>query len=223
MTSGPNSTVTLCQHGNRRVVSVDTERRVATLVERFEGKRLNSPNDVVYRADGGLYFSDPPYGLPQGDQDPQKDLRFNGVFRYENETLHLLTAGLTRPNGLAFSPDQRVLYVANSDESHRCWMRYELAADGSVAHKTVFRDVSTEPAAGLPDGMKLDASGNIFATGPGGVWVMTPNGAHLGTLNFPEQPANLAWGDDGATLYVTAETGLYRVRTAVQGQPLVYR
>ena len=176
MTAGPRGTVMLCQHGNRRIVRVAGNLTTELVVDRFEGKRLNSPNDVVFRSDGGLYFSDPPSGLPRGDADPMKELRFNGLYRFADGALSLLTDTLTRPNGLAFSPDERILYVANSDVNRRLWMRYDVRDDGSLAKGDVFVDVTSHPEAGLPDGMKLDASGNIFATGPGGISDLQPGG-----------------------------------------------
>jgi gluconolactonase len=222
MTAGPGGSVVLCQHGNRRVVRIDASLSMSTVVDAFEGKRLNSPNDIVYRSDGSMYFTDPPYGLPQGDSDPSKDLPFNGVYRLANGAVQLLVDDMTRPNGLAFSTDEKVLYVANSDPGRRVWMRYDVDADGALGDGQVFADVTSHRDAGLPDGLKLDRLGNLFATGPGGVWVFTPAGRHLGTIKLPEQPANCGWGDDWRTLYMTAETGIYRVRTNVEGQRLTY-
>jgi gluconolactonase len=214
--------VIMCQHGNRRVVRITNALEVTTVVDSFEGKKFNSPNDVVYRSDGSMYFTDPPYGLPAGDNDSSKELPYNGVFKFSHGKLQLIIKDMTRPNGLAFSPDEKILYVANSDEKYRVWMRYDVQPDGSVSNGSVFADVSGSPDSGLPDGMKIDARGNVWATGPGGVWVFTPQAKHLGTIKLPEQPANCAWGDDGKTLYITAETGLYRVKTSVSGQKMVY-
>jgi gluconolactonase len=221
-TGGEHGTVVMCQHGNRRVVRITNTLEVTTIVDRFEGKKFNSPNDVVYRSDGSMYFTDPPYGLPRADDDPAKELPFNGVFKLAGGKLQAIITDMTRPNGLAFSPDEKTLYVANSDDNRRIWNRYDVQADGTVRNGSVFADVTAERESGLPDGMKIDSRGNIWATGPGGVWVFTPDGAHLGTIKLPEQPANCAWGDDWKTLYMTAETGLYRVKTSVSGQKLVY-
>lgn len=222
-TAGERGTVVMCQHGNRRIVRITDDLKVTTIVDDFEGKKFNSPNDVVYRSDGSLYFTDPPYGLPKGDDDPSKELAFNGVYKLTNGKAQLLVKDMTRPNGLAFSPDETILYVANSDDNYRIWMRYDVEADGTLSHGRVFKDVSGEPEEGLPDGMKIDARGNIWATGPGGIWVFTPEGKHLGTIKPPEQPANCAWGDpDRKTLYITAVTGLYRLKTSVAGQKMVY-
>jgi gluconolactonase len=191
---------------------------VTTVVDKFEGKKLNSPNDLVYHSDGSLYFTDPPYGLPKGDDDPAKELKFNGVYRLVNGKLQAIVKDLTRPNGIALSPDERTLYVANSDEKHKVWMRYELSAGGAAGNGRVFADVTAEKEDGLPDGMKVDAQGNVYATGPGGVWVFAPDGKHLGTIKPPETPANCGWGDDGKSLYMTARTGLYRIKLAVSGK-----
>lgn len=221
-TRSTDGSVVLCQHGNRRIVRIDSKMNITTVVDHFEGKKLNAPNDLVYRSDGSLYFTDPPYGLPKGDDDPAKELPFNGVFKLSNGTLHVLVKDMTRPNGLAFSPDEKTLYVANSDEHYRMWMRFDVNADGTLRNGRVFADVSAEREDGLPDGMKIDSLGNVWATGPGGLWVFTPEGKHLGTIKLPEQPANCAWGEDGKTLFMTAVTGLYRVRTSVVGQKLVY-
>jgi gluconolactonase len=204
------------------VVRIGPDMGMTTVVDSFEGKRLNSPNDVVFRSDGSMYFTDPPYGLPEADNDPAKDLPFNGVYRFANGALDLMVADMSRPNGLAFSPDEKTLYVANSDPDRRIWMRYDVDSAGTLRHGQVFADVTAHKDSGLPDGLKVDVRGNVFATGPGGVWVFTPAGEHLGTIKLPEQPANCAWGEDWRTLYITAETSIYRVRTAVEGQRLVY-
>lgn len=222
MTAGKDGSVVLCQHGNRRIVSIDKDLRVTTLVDSFEGKKLNSPNDLVYRSDGSLYFTDPPYGLPKADADPSKQIEFNGVYRLAGGKLQVLVKDLTRPNGIALSPDEKTLYVANSDEKKRLWMRYDVAADGAVSNGRVFADVSAEKEDGLPDGMKVDTQGNLYATGPGGVWVFAPDGKHLGTIKPAEGPANCGWGDDGKTLYMTANTSLYRIKLAIPGKMPVY-
>jgi len=221
-TSDKDGAVLLCQHGNRRIVRIAKDMQVTTLVDKFEGKKFNSPNDLVYRSDGALFFTDPPYGLPKGDDDPTKELKFNGVFKLANGKLQAIIRDLTRPNGIALSLDEKTLYIANSDEKHKVWMRYDLAADGTAGNGKVFADVTAEKEDGLPDGMKIDAQGNVYGSGPGGVWVFSPDGKHLGTIKPPETPANCAWGDDGKSLYITARTGLYRIKLAVAGQKLVY-
>ncbi len=214
--------VLLCQHGNRRIARISKDRQVSTLVDRFEGKRLNSPNDLVYKSDGSLYFTDPPYGLLKQDDDPAKELKFNGVFRLADGKMQAVIKDLTRPNGIGLSPDEKTLYVSNSDEKRKVWMRYDLQADGSVANGKVFADVTAETEKGLPDGLKLDTNGNLYGTGPGGVWIFSPEGKHLGTIKPGETPANCTWGDDGKTLYITAETGLYRIRLAATGRKALY-
>jgi gluconolactonase len=188
------------------------------LADRFEGKRLNSPNDLVYKSDGALYFTDPPYGLPKGEHDPKKELPFSGVFRIAGGKLQLLTTSLNGPNGLAFSPDEKYLYVDNSDVARKIWMRFEVRPDGSLDHGKLFYDATAAKEEGVPDGMKVDRSGNVYSTGPGGLWILSPAGVHMGTIVLPELPANCAWGDaDGKTLYMTARTGLYRIRLKIPG------
>jgi gluconolactonase len=223
MIAASDGAVLLCQHGYRRIVRIAKDRSISVLVDRFEGKRLNSPNDLVYRSDGSLYFTDPPYGLIKQDEDPQKELTFNGVFRWHNGKLEAVIRDLTRPNGIAFSPDQKTLYIANSDEKHKVWMRYDVGSDGTVSNGRVFFDVTSETADGLPDGMKVDALGNLYCAGPGGLWVFSPSGKHLGTIQPGETPANCNWGNDGKTLYITARTGLYRIKLAVKGEAPRYR
>jgi gluconolactonase len=215
--------VLICQHGNRRIVRVSKDLQITPLVERFEGKRFNSPNDLVYKYDGSLYFTDPPYGLAKQDDDPAKELKFNGVFRLANGKLQAVIRDLTRPNGIAFSPDQKILYIANSDDKRKVWMRYDVGDDGTVSNGRVFFDVTAEKEDGLPDGMKLDSQGNLYCAGPGGVWVFSPDGKHLGTIKPPETPANCNWGDDGKSLYITARTGLYRIKLASTGQRTLYQ
>jgi len=214
--------VVLCQHGNRRIVHLDAARRITTVVDRFEGKRLNSPNDVVFRSDGALYFTDPPYGLPGQDDDNDKELPFNGVFMLRHGVVSVLTAELSRPNGLAFSPDEHVLYVANSDHRRRQWMRYFVGVDGELHDGHVWLDVTAHRDDGVPNGLKVDELGNVYAAGPGGVWVVTPDGRHLGTIKTPESASNVAWGNDGRMLYITAGTSLYRMRTIVGGHQPVH-
>lgn len=219
--AGPGNTVLIAQHGNRRIVTMDAKGKVTILVDRFEGKRLNSPNDLVYAPDGALYFTDPPFGLPKQDEDPGKELKFNGVFRFSKGQLRPVVQDLPRPNGIAFSPDYKTLYVSNSGPK-RLWMRYDVAADGSVANGRVFADASASPDEGVPDGFKVDSAGNVYASGPGGVWVLSPQGMHLGTIRTPEAASNCAWGDDGKTLYITAVRGVYKIRVNVAGLKAAY-
>jgi len=214
MAEAPDGSVWLAQHGDRRIVRIAPDRTLTPVVSTFEGKRFNSPNDLVFARDGALYFTDPPYGLGKQDEDPAKELRFNGVYRVANGRVLALVRDLNRPNGLAFSPDFKVLYVNNSDAAKNLVMRYDVAEDGTLRGGRVFADL-TSKIDGLADGLKVDAQGNVYTTGPGGVWVFSPAGAHLGTIKPPETPANCGWGDDGKTLYMTAVTGIYRVKTLV--------
>lgn len=208
----------ICEHGNRRLTRLEDENNLTVLANKFEGRRLNSPCDVVSKSDGALYFSDPPYGLPRRDDDAEKELPFNGLYRLFEGRLQLLHQSLSRPNGLAFSPDEKYLYVANSDPNKKIWMRFEVGSDGSLSHGEVFYDATQTPQEGVPDGIKVDRLGNIYCTGPGGIWFFSPTGKHLGTMEFPELPANCGWGDtDGKALFVTARTSLYRVRLSIEG------
>jgi gluconolactonase len=214
--------VLLCQHTNRQIVRVTKDHQVTPFLSKFQGKRFNSPNDLVYRSDGSLYFTDPPYGLLKQDDDPAKELKFNGVFRYANGKVQVVIKDLTRPNGIAFSPDEKTLYIANSDDKNRVWMAYDVHPDGTVGKGRVFFDVTAEKESGNPDGMKVDAQGNIYAAGPAGIWIFSPDGKHLGTLKPGETPANCNWGDDGKSLYITAQTSLYRIKLGVEGKKAVY-
>ena len=226
---GPNAMVhadkgivLLCQHGNRRIVKISPDRKISVLVDRYNGERLNSPNDLVFKSDGALYFTDPPYGFPKLDEDPKKELKFNAVFRLANDQLKPVIEDLTRPNGIAFSPDEKYLFVSNSDEEHKVWMKYDVSPSGDISNGRVFFDVTKETAAGLPDGMKIDSQGNLFCAGPGGLWIFSPEGKHLGTIKMPEVTANCSWGDDGKSLYITASTSLYRIKLNIVGEKALY-
>ena len=223
MIAGKDGAVLLCQHTNRRIVRVGQDLTMTPYLEKFEGHRFNSPNDLIYRSDGTLYFTDPPYGLLKQDDDPAKELTFNGVFLYRNGRLQAIIKDLTRPNGIALSPDEKTLYVANSDEKKRFWMRYDVAADGTVSNGRIFYDLAGAKEQGIPDGLKVDSQGNIYAAGPEGVWVFSPNGTHLGTIQPGETAANCAWGQDGKTLYITASTSVYRIRVAIPGERPLYQ
>jgi gluconolactonase len=208
----------LCEHGNRRVSRVETDGSLTVLADRYDGKRLNSPNDAVFHSNGWLYFTDPPYGLAGQDVDPDKELDFNGIYRVSPEgEVELLVRDQTRPNGLGLSPDERTLYVANSDRSDKVWYAYDVLEDGTLGSGRVFYDVNDQEAPGAADGMAIDRNGNLFATGPGGIWVISPDGTHLGSIQPDEVPANVSWGDDGNTLYMTGRTGLYRIRLNTGG------
>lgn len=208
--------VTYCQHGDRAVMRLEQDGKRSVIADRYEGKRLNSPNDLVYKSDGSLYFTDPPYGLRKLAEDPKKELTFSGVYRWSDGKLTLVNKDFGAPNGLAFSPDEKHLYV--DDSASKTYWRFDVQPDGSLGNKKLLIDMSASKEAGVPDGMKIDRNGNIYGAGPGGVWVLTSEGKHLGTIRPPENPANLAWGDaDAKTLYFTAVTGLYRLRVNVQG------
>jgi gluconolactonase len=217
MAADKDGTVLLCQHAARRIVRVTRDMKLEPVVEKFESKQLNSPNDLVLRADGSIYFTDPPFGLLKQDDDPAKEIKFNGVYRYANGKTQLLAKDLSRPNGIGFSPDEKILYVSNCDAKQALWMKYDVAAGGSISNGRVFVDLTGEKGDGCPDGLKLDSLGNVYATGPGGLWVFSPEGKRLGTFKLPEIPANAGWGEDGKTLYITAETGVYRVKLTVAG------
>jgi gluconolactonase len=214
LAEAPDGSVWMVQHFNRQIVRIAPDRTTSVVVDKFEGKRFNSPNDLVFAKDGAAYFTDPPYGLLKQDDDPAKELAFNGVYRLANGRVQALVRDLNRPNGLAFSPDFTTLYVNNSDPAKNLIMRYDVAADGTLGSGRVFADM-TGKGDGLADGIKVDARGNVYSTGPGGVWVFSPDGTHLGTIATPEIPANCGWGDDGKTLYMTAGTSIYRIKTLV--------
>lgn len=239
MTLDARGRLTVAGHARRsvwRLEQMDQQKEgkdalITVLAESYQGKRLNSPNDLVYRSDGSLYFTDPPYGLrTQSDQDPQKQLQVNGVYRLRGALqqpagaapdpakLELIVSDLPRPNGIAFSPDGKVLYVDNS-EPKKIWMRYPVKADGSLGPGTLFCDATSDQAPGAPDGMKVDTRGNVYSAGPGGVWIFSPDGKHLGTIRMPDKVGNLAFGDaDRKTLYITASGGVYRMRVNVAGE-----
>jgi gluconolactonase len=210
--------LTINQHGNRRVIRVEPHGNITVLADRFGGKRLNSPNDLVYRSDGSLYFTDPPFGLPKVFDDPRKELPFSGVYRVADGKVDLVANDLDAPNGIAFSPNERFLYINNWNEKNKVIMRYEVQPDGWLANGRIFFDMTAAPGDDALDGMKVDVKGNVYCTGPGGLWIISSEGRHLGTIQLPENPHNLAWGDDdGKTLYITALSGIYKIRTHVAG------
>jgi gluconolactonase len=236
MTTDADARVTVAGHARRnvwRLESVSPNAQITVLADTYHGKKLNSPNDVVYKSDGSLYFTDPPYGLPtQSDNDPAKELQINGVYRVpaarqqkpgtqpDREKLQLVIKDLGRPNGIAFSPDEKFLYIAES--GRKVWLRYRVQPDGSVSDGAVFLDPSSDKTPGVPDGMRVDEKGNIYSSGPGGVWVISPAGKHLGTIKIPEVVSNVAWGDkDRKTLYITASTSVYRIRAKIPGASLI--
>jgi gluconolactonase len=218
----PEGRLVLCEHGDRRVSRVEKDGTKTTLVDRYEGKRLNSPNDGVYKSNGDLYFTDPPYGLEKNWDDPARELDFCGVYRLAKDgSLTLLTKDLSRPNGIAFSPDEKTLYVAVSDPKNPVWMAYDVKEDGTLGAGRVFYDSTAwvkERKKGLPDGMKVDQAGNLFATGPGGLHIFTPDGTLLGTLATGVATSNCNWGEDGSTLFITADKQICRIRLTTKGK-----
>jgi len=209
--------LTINQHGNRRVIRVENGRDVV-LADRFEGKRLNSPNDLVYRSDGALFFTDPPFGLPKFHKDPRKELPFEGVFSLYKGKLRVVSRDMSGPNGIAFSPDEKYLYVGNWDEQKKVIYRYEVQPDATLKNGTIFFDMTSAPGEDAIDGMKVDKRGNLYVSGPGGLWVISPEAKHLGTIVTPMHVHNLAWGDeDGKTLYLAARSEVYKVRLSVNG------
>ncbi len=220
MTLDASHRLVICEHSSGRVTRREHDASLTVLAAQYQGKRLNSPNDCVHHSNGDLYFTDPPYGFTGMDEDPKKELDFNGVYRLRAGELELIykDPAVIRPNGLAFSPDERVMYLSNSDPERKIWLRFDVQDDGRLANGAVFADVTAETAGGLPDGMKIDREGTLYCTGPNGVWVFASSGKHLGTIHFPEIPANLHWGDEDARmLYVTARTGLYRIQLGIPG------
>jgi gluconolactonase len=219
LTFDPEGRLTICQHGNRRVIRVNPHGDTTVLADRYRGRRLNSPNDLAYRSDGTLYFTDPPFGLPDGFDDPGKELPFSGVFRARDGEVTLVTDELAGPNGIALSPDETYLYVGNWDPNAKVVMRYPLDADGRrTGDGEVLHDMTAAPGDDAIDGIKVDVDGNLYVCGPGGVWILSPGGERLGLVQLPEAPHNLAWGDaDARSLYVTAETSVYRLRLGVAG------
>ena len=211
-----------CEHGDRRLSVLTKGGGKRTLVDNYQGKRLNSPNDVCLGSDGKtLYFTDPPYGLPKRWDDPRRELEFCGVYGLSHDgEITLLTTEMTRPNGIAFSPDFNTLYVAQSDPEAALWKSFPVKDDGTIGEGTVFHDATEafkEGLPGLPDGLKLDEKGNLWATGPGGVYIFAPNGKLLGRISTGERTANCAWGNDGTVLYMTADTYLCRINTRTKG------
>jgi gluconolactonase len=214
----PEGRLAICQHGNRRVIRLERTGAVTVLADRHEGKRLNSPNDLVFRSDGALFFTDPCFGLPGLEQDPRRELPVAGVFSLRDGTLRLVASELKGPNGIALSPDERRLYVGNWDERAKVVRRYDVAPDATLSKGEVFCDLTGAAGEDAIDGIKVDRTGNVYVSGPGGLWVLSPSGERLGTIVFPEHPHNLAWGDaDGRTLYVAAQRSIYRVRLRVSG------
>ncbi len=210
--------LTINQHGNRRVIRVEPRGNVTVLADRYEGKRLNSPNDLVYRSDGALYFTDPPFGLPKVFDDPNKQLPYSGVYCVKDGHVKLVSTDLDAPNGIALSPDEKTLYVNNWNDKKKVILRYDVRPDCTLADGRLFYDLTEAPGQDALDGLKVDQQGNVYSTGPGGLWIFSPEGKPLGLIKGSEDPHNMAWGDDdGKTLYITALTSIYRIRLNVPG------
>jgi gluconolactonase len=212
----------LCEHGDRRVAVLTPGGGKRTLADNYQGKRLNSPNDGVLKSNGDIYFTDPPYGLPARENDPRRELDHFGVYRISKKdgSLTLLTTELQRPNGIGLSPDEKTLYVAQSDPKNAIWMSFPIQADGTLGKGSVFHNATSEVGKmpGLPDGLAVDKKGNLWATGPGGVWIFSSQGKLLGRINTGERTSNCTFGEDGSTLFVTADSYVCRIRTLSSGK-----
>jgi gluconolactonase len=210
--------LTICQHGNRRIIRVEKNGVTTVLADKFAGKRLNSPNDLVYRSDGALFFTDPPFGLPKFHNDPRRELKVSGVFSVKDGQVRLVSDDFAGPNGLAFSPDEKFLYVGDWDDKKKVVFRYPVNQDATLGTGNLFFDMTAAPGADAIDGLKVDVAGNVYVSGPGGLWILDANGKHLGTLRGPEHPHNMNWGGaDRRTLYLAAETSIYRIRLNIPG------
>jgi gluconolactonase len=210
----------LAEHGDRRIARLEADGRKTTLVDRFEGKRLNSPNDLILKSNGDIYFTDPPFGLPGTFNDPRRELPFCGVYRLSGDgRLTLLTKEIKAPNGIAFSPDEKTLYVTDVSAERPAWLAYDVKDDGTITNGRLFFDAKpfTKTRRGAPDGLKVDRDGNLFATGPGGIYIFAPDATHLGFIETGVPTANCAWGDDGSVLYITADKAIYRIRLNTRG------
>jgi len=226
---GPNAMVTakdgsvlMVRQGGRTIVRLDAKLGIHPFLSEYEGKKLNSPNDLVFARDGALWFTDPPFGLPGMDRDPGKQLPFNGVFRYADGKLTAVITDLTLPNGLGFSPDGRTFYVSNYGP-HMFVRAYDVGPGGALSHPRMVIDYDNPDGKGGPDGLKIDTAGNIWTTGPGGIRIITPAGKVLGQIRLPEVAANLSFAEDGHTVYITASTSIYRLRSKVAGELPMYR
>ena len=237
MTADVRGRLTVAGHAQRdvfRFEALNPKGPLTILADTYKGKRLNSPNDVVYKSDGSLYFTDPPYGLRTGqDSDPDRQLDVNGVYRIphavehkagaapDRDALQLLVSDLTRPNGIAFSPDEKYLYVDNS-QPKKLWLRYPVKPDGTLGDAKLLFDDTKDNRPGVPDGMKIDSQGNVYSAGPGGIWIFSPEGKPLATILMPGRTSNVAWaGPDRKTLYITDSEGIFRVHLNIAGEPLV--
>jgi gluconolactonase len=222
LTLSPDGHLTINQHGNRRVMRLEADGSLSVLADNDSGRRLNSPNDLVYRSDGTLYFTDPPFGLPRFGDDPRKQLPYSGVYMVRPDaksgSATLLTKEFSGPNGIAFSPDEKFLYVGDWDDHYKVVKRYPVKADGSLGAGTLFLDMTKTPGEDAIDGIKVDSAGNVYVSGPGGLWIISPSGKHLGTIVTPKHAHNFTFGDaDGRTLYLCARDSIYRIRLNIPG------
>lgn len=220
LTMDSDGRLVLAQHGDRQISRLNDDGSTTTLVDRYRGKRLNSPNDLTYKSNGDLYFTDPPFGLPGTFDDPAKELPYQGVYRLaKNGKLTLLTKNIKAPNGIAFSPDEKTLYVTDVNSENPTWRAFPVKSNGTLGRGRVFAQatpfISNGP--GVPDGLKVDKHGNLFSAGPGGVYVFAPDGTHLGTIALGTKTSNTAWGEDGSTLFITADHAVYRVELTTSG------
>jgi gluconolactonase len=220
LTFDADGRLVLCEHGNRRIARLEEDGTRTTLANRYKGKRLNSPNDLAFKSNGDLYFTDPPFGLPQAFDDPHKELDFSGVYRLAiNGELTLLTREIRAPNGIAFSPDEKTLYLTDVDPDRPAWRAYDVKEDGTIVNGRVFFDAKAwkKPNYGGPDGLTVDREGNLFAARPGGINVFAPDGTLLGSIETGIATSNVTWGNDGSVLYITANTAIYRIRLRTKG------
>jgi gluconolactonase len=217
-----NGNLIMCDHGNRCIERLNNNNFTKTvLVDNYEGKKLNSPNDAVYKSNGDLYFTDPPYGLEERNDSPHKELDFNGVYLLSKQgELTLLTKEVPFPNGIALSPDEKTLYVGSSNRRAPIWKAFDVKADGTIENGRIFYDATKlleEGRRGVPDGMTVDQTGNVYGTGPGGVLIFNADGKLLGTIETGQATANCSFGEDGSTLFITADMFLCRIRLKTKG------
>jgi gluconolactonase len=218
-----DGTILVTRMGIGTIEKLDEKGALTPVLAKYEGKRLNSPNDLVFARDGALWFTDPSFGLPKMDADPKKEIKFNGVYRYAGGKLTAMITDMKQPNGIGFSPDGKTLYVSNSMPD-MVLRAYDVGADGKLSNKRILYRWAQALGAGVPDGLKVDSVGNIWATGPGGVSIISPQGKVLGRIVLPEVVANLAFAEDGKTVYLTATSSVYRLGAKVPGEiPLYYR
>jgi gluconolactonase len=220
LTFDPKGRLVLCEHGDRRITRIEPDGSKTVLVDRYRGKRLNSPNDVIFKSDGAMYFTDPPFGLPKTFDDPGKELDFSGVYRLSPDgDLMLLQSDIKAPNGIAFSPDEKTLYLTDVDPKRSAWLAFPVLENGALGQERIFHDATMwrKNRSGGPDGIKVDKHGNLYGAGPEAVYIFAPDGTHLGSIFTGVATGNLAWGDDGSSLYITADTRLLRIRLNTKG------